>query len=71
MIDWQRPATVQVDGRAVFTGTLSPDLLLTLTESARRFDLDRLRWAGLRVRESGGAAVVTATTPFQPLVPGS
>jgi predicted esterase len=70
MIDWQRPATVHVDGRAVFAGTLSPDLLLILTEAERRFDLDRLRWAGLRVREGGGAEAVTATTPFPPLVPG-
>lgn len=69
MLDWQRSLLVSVDGRAVYAGTLTPDLLVALTQAARRFELDRLRWAGLLVRADGAAERVTDRTAFPPLVP--
>jgi pimeloyl-ACP methyl ester carboxylesterase len=67
MIDWRRPVTVEVDGKRVFTGMLKPDLFLCLTQAARNFDFDRLRWAGVRVAR-GKAEPVTGRTAFPPLV---
>jgi hypothetical protein len=69
MIDWDRPVTLDLDGRRVFAGALRPDLALCLAQAARTFDLDRLRWAGLRVDHNGRVEPVTARTELPPLVP--
>lgn len=69
MIDWSRPVTLDLGGRRVFSGTLQPDLALCLAQAARTFDLDRLRWAGLRLDHHGHVEPVTAETRFPPLEP--
>lgn len=68
-IDWTKPVTLVRDGRKVFEGLLQPDLRVCLEEAARRHDLQRLRWAGVRVGADGRAARVTGETPFRPLLP--
>ncbi len=45
MVDWRQPVTVKAGGRQVFAGTLTPDLLVCLSQAARTLDFDRLRWA--------------------------
>ena len=69
MIDWGREVVVKVAGRQVFSGTLRPDLLVCLTQAARTFDFDRLRWAGVRVDAHLAARPVTGRTPFPALPP--
>jgi len=69
MVDWAKPVTVELAGRKVFAGTLRPDLLLCLSQAARTFDFDRLRWAGVRVDGKGRAEPVTVRTTFPPLLP--
>lgn len=56
MIDWERPVTVTVMGNRVFEGSLRPNLRLCLSQAARTYDFQRLRWAGLRCR-AGSKAV--------------
>ncbi len=68
-LDWTRPVTIVRDGRTVFEGLLRPDLRVCLEEAARRHDLVRLRWAGLRVAADGMATRVTGDTRFRPLLP--
>jgi hypothetical protein len=63
--------TVELAGRRVFSGILRPDLAVCLSQAARTLDFDRLRWAGLRIDAHGKAEVVTGTTAFPPLLPGS
>jgi poly(3-hydroxybutyrate) depolymerase len=69
MIDWGKDVTVKVGGRQVFSGRLRPDLLVCLTQAARTFDFDRLRWAGVRVDARLAATPVTGRTAFPALVP--
>jgi pimeloyl-ACP methyl ester carboxylesterase len=66
MIDWQQPVALEVNGRKAFEGQLTPDLFVCLTEAARTYDFDRLRWAGLRFKSGSKTQVVTADTPFPP-----
>ncbi|HVT43864.1 MAG TPA: alpha/beta hydrolase-fold protein [Thermoanaerobaculia bacterium] len=49
MIDWKKPLVVEIDGRRIFEGVVAPDLHLALSEAARTGDLDRLRWARIRI----------------------
>ncbi len=65
MIDWSAPVAVTINGRKDFEGLLRPDLLVCLNEAARTRDLDRLRWAGLRVRTGRRSVVVDGDTPFR------
>lgn len=64
MVDWDQPVEVRVGGERVFEGRLEPDLLLCLTEAARTWDFDRLRWSGLRFESGRKTTVVTARTPI-------
>jgi hypothetical protein len=64
MIDWTRPVSLKVNGRKAFDGQLSPDLFVCLTQAARTYDFDRLRWAGLRFKSGSRTKVVTGQTPF-------
>ncbi len=66
MIDWDQPVVLDVNGRKVFEGKLEPDLLVCLTQAARTYDFDRLRWAGLRFKSGSRTKVVTGDTPFPP-----
>lgn len=59
MIDWSKPVTIRMSGKAVFEGVLQPDLDVCLSEAARSFDFQRLRWAGVRVKR-GKAEVIRA-----------
>jgi len=68
MIDWGKDVTVKVAGRQVFSGRLRPDLLVCLTQAARTFDFDRLRWAGVRVDARLAARPVTGKTAFGALL---
>jgi len=66
MIDWEQPVTVKVSANTVFEGKLEPDLFVCLTQAARTYDFDRLRWAGLRFKSGYGADPVTGRTAFPP-----
>jgi pimeloyl-ACP methyl ester carboxylesterase len=72
MIDWDQPVVLDVNGRKAFDGKLAPDLLVCLTQAARTYDFDRLRWAGLRFKSGSRTKVVTGDTPFPPppITPG-
>lgn len=65
-IDWDQPVTIEVDGRAVFTGRLAPDAGLALARAKATMDFERLCFAGIRVSASGDASVVTAATMPEP-----
>jgi hypothetical protein len=55
--------------REVYRGRLAPDLGLALAQARRTRDLDRLRWAGVRIdAEAGTARVVTADDPYPPVL---
>jgi hypothetical protein len=71
MIDWDQPILLKVNGRKAFEGGLTPDLYVCLTQAARTYDFDRLRWAGLRFKSGSRTKVVTGQTPFPapPLTP--
>jgi len=60
MIDWDQPVSLKVSGRKAFEGKLTPDLLVCLTQAARTYDFDRLRWAGLRFK-SGSRTKIAAS----------
>jgi predicted esterase len=66
MIDWSQPVTVKVSGEKVFDGRLTPDLLVCLSQAARTYDFDRLRWAGLRYKSGSKLRPVTGRTEFPP-----
>jgi hypothetical protein len=69
MIDWGRPVTVRHNGQEVFQGRLERDLAVALIQARRTRDLDRVRWAGVRVdAEKGTAWVVTAEDRFPPVL---
>ena len=69
MVDWQKPVALIVDGVKVWDERVHPDLNVCLRQAARTFDFDRLRWAGLRVDESGTTTVVNDETRFPPSTP--
>lgn len=64
MIDWDQPVSLNVNGRDAFEGTLTPDLFVCLTQVARTYDFDRLRWAGLRFKSGSKTRIVTGDTQF-------
>lgn len=53
-IDWSKPVLIKASGNKAFEGVLKPSVLLCLREAQRTGDFDRLRWAGVRVRNSKG-----------------
>lgn len=61
MIDWDQPVVLDTgDRRPNFEGRLEPDLYICLTQAARTWDFDRLRWAGLRIKSGSKTRPVTA-----------
>lgn len=67
--DWTKPVTVVHGGRKVFEGVVEPDLRVALAQAKRTRDLDRIRWAGIRIdAETGKARVVTAEDDFPPVL---
>ena len=67
MIDWDRPVILKANGREVFNDRLEPDLYVCLSQAARTWDFDRLRWAGLRFKSGSKTRPVTAETEFPTL----
>jgi pimeloyl-ACP methyl ester carboxylesterase len=65
-INWNRPVTVEVDGKAVFSGKLAQDASLALARAKATMDFDRLCFSGVRVDASGDASIVTAATMPEP-----
>jgi dienelactone hydrolase len=61
-INWEQPVTVEVDGRAVFSAKVAPDIELALARAKATMDFERLCFAGIRVDATGTASVVTAAT---------
>jgi hypothetical protein len=66
-IDWDRPLTIEVDGKVAFSGKAVPDPALALARAAASMDFDHLRFAGIRVSASGAATVLTAETVPEPV----
>jgi poly(3-hydroxybutyrate) depolymerase len=70
MIDWDRPVILHTGDLEPFEVQLQPDLYICLSQAARTWDFDRLRWAGIRVRPSAGTPyLVTPKTRFPALFP--
>jgi len=68
MIDWEQPVILKTGGQEPFEVKLQPDLYICLSQAARTWDFDRLRWAGIRVRPSAGKPhLVTPQTSFPPV----
>ena len=65
-INWEQPVTIEADGRAVFSGTLTPDAALALARAKATMDFERLSFAGVRIDAAGAASVVTAATMPEP-----
>ena len=59
MIDWSQPVTVKVSGRTVYEGKVAANLFVCLSQAARSYDFDRLRWAGLRFKSGARIRAVT------------
>lgn len=66
MVNWDEPVELKVSGRVAFTGRIAPDLYVCLSQAARTWDFDRLRWAGLRY-DGTRTTPVDATTEFPTL----
>ncbi|MCH8807848.1 MAG: hypothetical protein IH986_17420 [Planctomycetes bacterium] len=64
MIDWEQPVLLKVSGRKAFEGLLKPDLFVCLMQAVRTYDLQRLRWAGLRFKSGRKTKPITGRTPF-------
>jgi pimeloyl-ACP methyl ester carboxylesterase len=65
-IDWDKPVTVECDGKQVFSGKIAQDAELALARARATMDFERLCFAGIRVDESGTASLVTAETMPEP-----
>jgi hypothetical protein len=65
-IDWNRPITVECDGKMVFSGKVAQDPELALARAKATMDFERLCFAGIRVNASGDASIVTAATMPEP-----
>lgn len=65
-IDWDKPVTVECDGKVVFTGRVVPDAELALARAKATMDFERLAFAGIRLDASGAASVLTAATMPEP-----
>ncbi|MEW6249943.1 MAG: hypothetical protein AB1716_04795 [Planctomycetota bacterium] len=64
MLAWEQPVILKAGGRVVFEGQVKPDLYVCLSQAARTWDFDRLRWAGLRFDSRSRTHVVDAATEF-------
>jgi hypothetical protein len=47
--------------------TLTPDLYVCLSQAARTWDFDRLRWAGVRLQHGEKPVVLSAQTDLEEL----
>lgn len=69
MIDWDKPVVLKAGGREDFEGQLQPDLYIGLSQAARTWDFDRLRWAGLRIKSGSKTRPVTRSDDITASVP--
>lgn len=67
MIDWTAPVRLKISGKTAFDGLMESDLLVCLSQAARTYDFDRLRWAGFRNRSGRKLERVTGATTFPPV----
>lgn len=65
LIDFAKPVTIYANGRKIFDERIEPELAVCLSQAARTYDFDRLRWAGVRYKSGSRARPVTIETPFQ------
>jgi hypothetical protein len=65
-VDWDQPVIVECDGKAVFSGKLTPDAGVALARAKATMDFERLCFAGIRISASGDASVVAAATMPEP-----
>jgi hypothetical protein len=65
-IDWDRPVSIEVDGKVAFSGKVTPDPAVALARAATTMDFDQLRFAGIRVSAAGEATVLTAESLPEP-----
>lgn len=64
LVDLGQPVVLTVNGHKAFEGKLEPDLFVAMSQAARTYDFDRLRWAGLRFKSGSRTKPVTGLTPF-------
>jgi len=64
LIDFDQPVTIVTNGRKILDERVEPDLAVCLSQAARTFDFDRLRWAGVRYKSGSRARPVTLETAF-------
>jgi pimeloyl-ACP methyl ester carboxylesterase len=65
-INWDKPVTLECDGKVVFSGPVAPDAELALARAKATMDFERLCLAGIRVDASGAASIVTAANMPEP-----
>jgi dienelactone hydrolase len=65
-VNWEQAVTVECDGKAVFSGKVTPDAGVALARAKATMDFERLCFAGIRVSASGDASLVTAATMPEP-----
>jgi len=53
-LDWGKPVLLKASGNKAFEGVLKPSVLMCLSEAARTYDFDRIRWAAVRVKGGRG-----------------
>ncbi len=67
VIDWQQPMILKTGEQEPCEIKIEPDLYVCLSQAARMWDFDRLRWAGVRIHSGGKPYVVTTKTRFPPV----
>jgi hypothetical protein len=65
-IDWDKPVTVECDGKQVFSGRIAQDAELALARARATMDFERLCFAGIRVDAAGTVSMVTADSMPEP-----
>ncbi len=53
MFDWNKPVRLSANSKEVFQAEVKRNLYVCLTEAARTYDFDRLRWVGLQLNIDG------------------
>lgn len=68
LIDLGQPIEIDLNGKPVFAGKVTPSLAVALAQAEVTRDFERLRWAGVRIDAAGNATVVDGATVFPPLI---
>ncbi len=67
MVDWSKPVVFDCGDKKKPELTLTPDLYVCLSQAARTWDFDRLRWAGVRLQHGEKPVVLSAQTDLEEL----